>query len=127
MLPLRFLGNFWENLEMLLINSEIDLILTWPENCVVSNAAENQNTTISITNTKLYVPGVTLVSEDNAKLLQQLKSGFKRKINWNKDHPKLKPVNAENPYLDYLIESSFQGVNRPFVLPLNALDDRTEH
>ena len=100
MVPLKFLGNFWKNLEMLLINSEIDLILTWPENCVVSNAAENQNTTISITNTKLYVPGVTLVSEDNAKLLQQLKSGFKRKINWNNDHPKIKPLNAENPYLD---------------------------
>ena len=56
--------------------------------------------------------------------MQQLKLGFKRTINWNKYHSKTEPLNAPNPYLDFLIDSSFQGVNRLFVLPFNALDDR---
>ena len=43
----------------------------------------NQGALISITGTKLYVPDVTLSTEDNAKLLQQLKSNFKRTIIWN--------------------------------------------
>ena len=68
-----------------------------------------------MTDTKLYVPVVTLSTQDNAKLLQQLKLGFKRTINWNKY--KLKPELMErNQYLNYLIDPSFQGVNRRFVL-----------
>ena len=68
---------------MPLINCEINLILTCSKNCVVSNAAANQDTTFTITDTKFYVPVVTLSTRDNAKLLQQLKSGFKRLIYWN--------------------------------------------
>ena len=48
------------------------------------NTAANQDTTFAITDTKLYVPVVTLSSEENEKVSQQLKSGFKRTINWNK-------------------------------------------
>ena len=59
--------------------------------------------------------------------MQQLKSGFKRTINWDKYHPKTEPLNAPNPYLNFLIEPSFQGANRLFVLSFNALDDRTRH
>ena len=51
---------------------------------MVSTNVPNQGATFSITDTKLYVPVVTLQTEHNAKLLQQLKSGFKRTINWNK-------------------------------------------
>ena len=70
---------------MHLINCEINLILIWPANCaVVSTNVANQNATFAITDTKLYVPAVTLSTQDNAKLLQQLKSGFKRIINWYK-------------------------------------------
>ena len=70
---------------MSLINCELNLILTWSENCViVSTNVENQNATFAIADTKLYVPVVTLSAQDNAKLLQQLKSGFKRVTNWNK-------------------------------------------
>ena len=54
----------------------------------MSNAAQNQATTFAITDTKLYVTVVTLSAQDNAKLLQQLKSGFKDTINWNKYHSK---------------------------------------
>ena len=85
MVPLKYLNNFWRTLEMPLINFEINLILTWSVYCVVfSNAVVNQGATFAITNTKLYVPVVTLLAQNNVKLLGQLKSGFKRAINWNK-------------------------------------------
>ena len=81
-MPLKYLSNFWRTFEMLLIKCEINLILTWSEKCVLSN--DTKATTFAITDTKFYVLVVTPSTQDNAKLLQQLKSGFKRKINWNK-------------------------------------------
>ena len=70
---------------MPLINCEVELILDWSENCVImSTNVANQNTTFTITKTNLYVPVVTLSTQDNAKLLPQLKSGFKKTISWNK-------------------------------------------
>ena len=66
-------------------------------------------TKFKITDTKLYVPVVTLSTQDNEKLLQQLKSGFKRTINWNKYQPKVSPE-RQNQYLNFLIDPSFQGV-----------------
>ena len=81
MVPLKYLSNFWRTLEMPLISSEINLILTWSANSViVSTNVTNQNATFAITETKLYVSAVTLSTQDNSKLLQQLKSGFKRLI-----------------------------------------------
>ena len=112
MVPLKYLSNDWRTLEMPLINCEIYLILTWSVNCVVSSAPVGQATTFAITDTKLYTPLVTLSTQDNAKLLQQLKSGFKSTINWNKYHSKTETLNASNLYLDFLIDPSFQGVNR---------------
>ena len=112
MVALKYLNNFWRTLEMPLINCEINLSLTQSSNFVISNVAANQNKTFTITNTKLYVPGVTLSTQDNAKLWQQLKSGFKRTLNWKKFHSKTEPLNAPNPYLDFLIDPSFQGVNK---------------
>ena len=83
--PLKHLSNFWRTLEMPLINCEVNLILTWSANCVIgSTNVADQNATFKITNTKLYVPLVTLSTQDNATLLQQLKSGIKRMVNWNK-------------------------------------------
>ena len=67
---------------MTLINCECNLILTWSENFVISS--EIGETKVKITDTKLYVLVVTLSSKDNGKLLEQLKSGLKRSINWNK-------------------------------------------
>ena len=95
---LEYLNNFWRTLEMPLINGEINLILTWSEDFVISFATEK--TKFKITDTKLYVPVVTLSIQDNAKLLQQLKSGFKTTINWNKYQTK---VSAEgvNQYLHF--------------------------
>ena len=108
--PLKYLRiNFWRTLEMPLINCEIILDLTSSKKCVISSAVGE--TEFAITDTKLYVPVVNLSTEDNVKLLKQLESGFKRTINWNKYQTKL-TQQAQNRYLDYLIDSSFQGVNR---------------
>ena len=114
--PLKYLSNFLRALEMSLTNCEIILILTWSTNCVIipSNVV-NQNGTFEITDTKLYVPVVTLSTKDNSRKLQQLKSGFKRVICWNKNLPKPELL-PQNPNLNHLVEPSFQGVNRLFVL-----------
>ena len=84
---LKYLNNFWRTLEMSLINCEINLILTWSQDCVVSSATGK--TKFKITGTSLYVPVVTLSIQDIAKLLQQFKKGFKRVINWHKYQTKL--------------------------------------
>ena len=86
MISLKYLSNFWRTLGAPLINCEINLILTWSRNCVIiSTNNANQNATFAITNTRLYVHVVTLSTHENAKLLQHLKSGFKRLINLNKN------------------------------------------
>ena len=83
-------------------------------------------TKLKITDTKLYVPVVTLSTQGNAKLLQQLKSGFKRTINWNKYKPKVSPE-RQNQYLDFLIDPSFQEVNKLFVLSFQNEEERKVH
>ena len=67
---------------MPLNNQEINLILTWSSTCVNTNSKVLG--TFAIIETRLYVLAVTLSTQDNARLLQQLKSGFRRTINWNK-------------------------------------------
>ena len=110
---------------MPLINCEVELILTWSENCVIIYAdVANQVPTFTITETNLYVPVVTLSTQDNAKLLPQLKSGFKRTISWNKYLAKPELL-AQNANLNHLIEPSFQGVNRLFVLAFEDDAQRT--
>ena len=74
---------------MPLINCEINLDLNWSKNCVIVATNADQKTTFSITDLKIYVPVVTLSTQDNAKLLAQLKSGFKRTINHNKYQSKI--------------------------------------
>ena len=112
MVPLKYLSSFWRTFEMPLINCEVELILDWSENCVViSTNIANQVPTFTITETNLDVPVVTLSTQDNAKLLPQLKSGFKRTISWNKYLAKPELL-AQNPNLNHLIEPNFQGVNR---------------
>ena len=127
MVPLKYLSNFWRTLEMPLINCEVNLILTWSSTCVlIGTNINNQNATFAITDTKLYVPVVTLSTQENTTFLQQLKSGFKRVINWNKYLSKPELV-AQNPNLNHLVEPRFQGVNRLFVLAFENDDNRTSH
>ena len=122
--PLKYFSSFWRTLEMPLINCEVSLFLTWSSTCVITNSTGEGRFTI--TDTKLYVPVVTLSTQDNAKLLQQLKSGFRRTINWNKYQSDPKTY-AQNRYLNHLVNPSFQGVNRLFVLSFENEDDRTSH
>ena len=74
MVPLRYLSNFWRTLEMPLINCEFNLILDWSSNCVIVyiNIA-NQNSTFTITETKLSVSVVTLSTQDNSKIINTIK------------------------------------------------------
>ena len=105
MVSLKYLSNFWRTLEMPLINCEVNLILTWSSTCVlVATNIPNQNSTFAITDTKLYVPVVTLSTQENTTFLQQLKSGFKRVINWNKYLSKPELL-ARNPNLNNLVEA----------------------
>ena len=70
---------------MLLIKCEINLILALSANCfIMANAFDAEVSTLAITDTKLYVPVITLSVNDNAKLLEWLKSSFEKTINWNK-------------------------------------------
>ena len=124
MVSLKYLSKFWRTLEIPLINCIINFILTWSDKFVLSN--NTKATAFAITDTKLYVLVVTLSTRDNAKLLEQLKLGFKGTINSNIYDQKLS-VQAPNPYLDFLINPSFQGVNRIFVLSFENEDDRAVH
>ena len=115
--PLKYLSNFWRSLEMPLINCKIHLELNWTKDCVMSTIAD---TTFKITNTKLYVPIVTLSSKDNVKLVKLLEEGFKRPVYWNEYQTKIESKNLDNNNLTrFPLDASFQGVRRLFVLVFN--------
>ena len=115
--PLKYISNFFRSLESPLVNCKIDLELTWHKDCMISsaNAAAGQVVSFMITNTKLYVPVVTLSIKDNTNLTKQLNEGFKRTIYWNKYVSKPFP---ETPHTKtrFALDATFQGVNRLFVL-----------
>ena len=79
--PLKYLSNFWRSLEIPLINCKVELSLKWYERCLLTVA---NTATFKITDAKLYVPIVTLKTEDNTKLSKLLSDGFKRSIYWSK-------------------------------------------
>ena len=112
---------------MPLINCEINFYITWHEKCVIaSNTAANQAAILTITDRELYFPIVTLSTQGNTELLQQLKSGFKRAIKWNKYYLKV-TMQTPIPYWDYITDPSFHGVNRVFVLTFENTIDTTIH
>ena len=112
--PLKYLSNFWRSLEMPLINCKIELSLKWYENCILSSAGTAA--TFAITDTKLYVPIVTLKTEDNTKLSKLLSEGFKRPIYWNEYKVIPEKIYATNEKIRILIDPSWYGINRLFVL-----------
>ena len=90
MVPLKYLCKFWRTLDMSLINCEINLILNWSKNCFITiDPDNNQLPTFPLTGANLYVRVVIFLTQNNAKLLQQTKSGLKRTINWNKYRSKV--------------------------------------
>ena len=106
---------------MFLLNCKVELSLKWIENCVLTTAANANKATFEITDAKLYLPIVTLSAEDNAKLSKLLGERFKRSIYWNKykviDNNVVETA-AQNgeKYIRELLDSSYQGVKRLFVL-----------
>ena len=127
---------------MPLINCGVSLTLTWSENCVLTDittqtarAAQGDNparpainaptnATFQIKDTKLYVPVATLSTEDDNKFLEQLKSGFKRTIKWNKYRSEMTNQTKTN-HLNHLIDPTFAKVNGLFVLSFENEEDRT--
>ena len=129
--PLKHLSNFWKSLNIPLSNCEAGLILTWFTNCVLIDKSTREadydadpsvyqtdnpeNAIFEIKDTKLYVSVVTLSKENEIKLLEQLKSGFKRTIKWNKYRSQM-TIQPQNNNLNYVIYQTFINVNRLFVL-----------
>ena len=121
---------------MPLINCEVSFTLSWYENCVFTSLEKTLIATTAIrgdsptkaifkiNDCKLYVPVVTLSSGENNKLLDQLKSGFKRTIKWNKYMSQVSNQ-TKNNNLNYLIDPTFSNVNRLFALSFGNEDDRT--
>ena len=138
-IPLKYLGNFWRSLDIPLINCEITLVLPWYKEYVLvgrafrgllATAANRLNSPTSpkfeITDCKLYVPVVTLSAENDNKLFEQLKSGFRITIKWNKYMSQMSNQNKNNN-LNYLIDPTFSNVNRLFVLSFENEDERTSY
>ena len=118
---LKYLSNFWRTLDIPLINCKISLDLTWSKNCVLTSkatrnalAAEGDNLAVAginnptnavfeITDCKLYVPAVNLSAQNENKLLEQLKTGFKITVPWNKYRSESSNQTANNN-LNYLID-----------------------
>ena len=119
MVPSKYLSNFLRTLEMPLSNCEINLILTWCDKFVLSN--DTKATTFTITDTKLYLSAVTL-----CKAISTIKSCFKRTIDWNKYELKVS-TEMPNPCLDFLINPSFQEINKLFVLSLENITVHTKY
>ena len=105
--------------------------MTWFKNCILIDKLTREddydddpdvyeidnpeNAIFHITDTKLYVPVVTLSKENDAKLLEQLKSRFKRTIKWNKYRSQM-TIQPQNNNLNYLIDPTFMNANRLFAL-----------
>ena len=124
-IPLKYLGNFWRALNILLISCEVSLELKWNKNCVITSleqraiaganlpARDNPPTGARL----LYIPVVTLYKDNEIKLLTNLKSGFTRKIIWNKYRSQM-TTEAINNNLNILVDPTFTNVNRLFALML---------
>ena len=125
------------------INFKINLILTWYENCILTDIktqaavpAQERNPPkeeinapksikFKMADTKLYVTVVTLSIQDDNKLLEKLKIEFKRTIKWNKCRSKLSNKTKKNN-LNYLIEPTSIKINRLFVISFENEGDRID-
>ena len=114
--PLKYLSNFFRSLEMPLINFKVHLQLNWNNNCVMYSAntcaggdnANNRETTFKITSAKLYVPIVTLSTENNVNLRKRLNEGFKRSVYWNEYKSKIEIKEADTNNLKrFPLDASF--------------------
>ena len=120
-LPLKYLSNFWKSLEIPLINCKVEFRLKWTNSCVLSAAVDNvngndgdNNIILTIKDTKLYVPVISLLVKYNKKLSKLLSKGFEKSVYWNEYKTKIKNQNTTNEFR-YFLESHFVGVSRLFI------------
>ena len=129
---------FYNIKKVTLFLKEVSLELKWNKNCIITSLKERQvdagppivrdgaptGASLAINDCKLYqLPVVTLSKDDEIKLLTNLKSGFKREIEWNKYRSQMS-TEAINNNLNILIDPTFTIVNRLFVLAYQTADDR---
>ena len=143
--PLKNLSNFMFNLDILLINTEIELILKWPRDCVLTEKTTRERKNVeagppsldavnavntpsdlefNITDCKLYVSVVTLQAEYQNQLYEELKTGITIDFTWSKYRSQVINQAATNN-LNYLIDPTFNNVNRLFVLAFPNEKDRS--
>ena len=129
LVPLKYVSSFFRSLELRLINSKLHLELSWSKNCIMSDEGGNNNNdtnTFQITKTELYVPVVTLKTSDNEELNNLINSGFKITVLWNEYKSKIETHTRDiNNLKRILLDSSFQGVNRLFVLAYKNTSNAT--
>ena len=128
--PLKHISSFFRSLEIPLINTKLYIKLNSYKNSVISTVDAANSTSFKITKTELYVPVVTLNTEDNNKLNQLLDTEFKRKVYWNEYKIKIETItqaDGGNNYKRSLLDASIPDVRRLFVaaFPQNPL--RTSH
>ena len=124
-LPLKYLSNFFRSLEMPLINCKIKLNLTWKKKCVLSTQAGDA--VFIISDTKLYVPVVTLSKEDNKDFIDQQNKGFQRSIYLNKYKTKEQNEDGNANATKYInLDPSFPGVNRLFLMAYSRVDGQPD-
>ena len=99
---------------MPLINCKVYLELNWIENCILFSTGDSAK--FAITDAKLHVPIVTLSTKDSANLTKQLNKWFKRSIYWNSYETRPAKVIEQGKNIYELLNASFQGVKRLFVL-----------
>ena len=81
------------------------------------------NSTFTIADVKLYVPAVTFSIKDNARLTKLLSEGFKRSVYWNKYKVILNKIYNQDDYIKELLDASYQGIKRLFVLAYDNTGD----
>ena len=131
---LKHLINLWRSLEMPSITCEVELIFTWSKNGALADMAADADANpaivaptglkFQITDTSLYVPVVTLSTKDDNNFFEQLISGFKKTIKWNKYRSEMTNQTITN-HLNHLIDPTFTKVNRLFALSFENEEDIT--
>ena len=121
-MPLKYISIFFRSLELLSINTKLYIELNWSKDSIMSGVVGNA--TFQITKTELYVPVVTLKTDDNTKLKTLLTKGFRRSV-FSNGYSKIQTVTQaqnHNSFKRNLLDSSFQGVNRLFVMGFNNIE-----
>ena len=117
--PLKYFSNFWRSLEMPLISFKVYLELNWIEDCILSSAGNSPK--VAIRDAKLHVPIVTLSTKDSAYLTRQLNEEFKRSVYRNSYETKPEKVIEQRKNIYELLNASFQGVKRLFLLIMEMM------